>query len=231
MKFDYGRLDVYDGSDRRYCGLVLTGSELAQMRSEERALTDQQLMQNLQQLGAKPSRLDVCINLHTDAPIDDLIDAQKDGRLQTKSKDFRVMDNLGDGSKTVYVGSRQSELMLRAYDKAIESGNLDQLWTRLELEAKAETAQAIGRVVASDGCTALEAWWRRFDFEVSWYDDTLKNLGNAADYEKMSHKADSDKWLWLQTQVLPALKKIKQLEPKTYEMFLDEIAKMEGLLP
>jgi predicted AAA+ superfamily ATPase len=31
--------------------------------------------------------------------------------------------------------------------------------------------------------------------------------------------------------VLPALKKIKQLEPKTYEMFLDEIAKMEGLLP
>lgn len=227
MQFEIGRLDVMIRADS-YAGFVLTGNDLAKIAACQGAPTDSVILRTLAQFGGKPSRMDIALNVFQQAPITDLITAWDEGMVDTRAKSASTVKDLTTGGDTLYVGSRSSELMLRAYDKAIESGNLGMLWTRLELEAKDRKAHSIAKTIANKGVHSIGHWWRRFDFKVGWFDNAIKALGEMAEPEPIQREISNDKRWWLEHQVLPALEKIKVLDPDTWQWFLDQVNAMAG---
>lgn len=222
MQFEIGRLDVARRNPP-YAGFVLTGKDLAKIANNPQAPTDTEILARLAEYGGKPSRLDVAVNLFEPAPVDDLISAWEKGQIKTRARQADLRKDLVTGAPTLYVGSRNSELMLRVYDKAIESGNLGMLWTRLELEAKDLKAQSIMKTIINKGVQACGYWWRRFDFQVDWFDNAIKRLGKMSPPEPVKREVTHDKQWWLEHQILPALARIKQFEPETWEWFMIEL--------
>lgn len=119
--------------------------------------TDAALLEFCGGIGAKPSRMDIAFDL-LDFKID-LIKVYKDwkdGKVKTTARvvqPFTKATRDDDGNvreeTTLYFGSRQSELMVRMYDKGAEQGvSLD--WCRVELEIKGEKA-----IVVADDCRKL----------------------------------------------------------------------------
>lgn len=227
MQFDIGRLDVMI-REQSYAGFVLTGNDLAKIAASEGAPSDSTLLRTLTQYGGKPSRMDIALNIFDQAPITDLITAWNDGKIVTRAKSASTVTDLTTGGDTLYVGSRSSELMLRAYDKAIESGNLGALWTRLELEAKDKKAHSIAKTICKKGIHSVGYWWRRFDFKIDWFDNAIKALGEMAEPEPIPRDIENDKRWWLEHQVLPALEKVRVLDPDTWQWFMDQVNAMAG---
>jgi hypothetical protein len=222
MQFEIGRLDVYTGT-KRYAGLVFTGKDLAKIANHHHAPRDAEILTRLAEYGGKPSRMDVALNIFEVSPITDLIKAWNDGEIETLAKGATTVRDLATGGDTLYVGSRSSELMLRAYDKAIESGNLGALWTRLELEAKDVKAQSIAKTIIKKGVYGIGYWWRRFDFKVDWFDNAINALGEVSDPEPVKREVENDKRWWLENQILPALEKIKVFDAETWNWFLGQV--------
>ena len=94
------------------------------------------------------SRLDLAIDDYTDDyfTLDSLLDLVQSGRCISKFKSFKYEFSKKIGSldytgKTIYFGSRQSNVFLRVYDKALEqkvSNNMK--WVRWEFELKNDMA-------------------------------------------------------------------------------------------
>lgn len=93
----------------------------------------------------KFTRIDLALDVKDRGLFDLIKMATSTGNLKTRWKSWRTVEErttvtnelLG---RTIYFGSRKSEVMLRVYDKALEQG-LQEDWTRLELEIKGDSAQ------------------------------------------------------------------------------------------
>lgn len=116
-----------------------------------------ELLKSIRDLGGNITRFDLAIddkgcNFFT---IADVIDLRKKGRVVTKTRKVRLIDDydgLKDDGTTVYFGKRRSDIMLRIYDKQIEqknklrksldsnSANTIPPWVRWELELKRDYA-------------------------------------------------------------------------------------------
>lgn len=126
--------------------------------------------------------------------------------------------SLADGSstgKTVYFGSRQSDLMIRVYDKALEQKIYDKYWVRWELELHNDYAVKAVKEMASNNslsdiafgllsnyirfiihdkakktnCSTLQVW-----------NDFLNNVKKASLYVKPTEKTIEDNQNWIDKQ-------------------------------
>lgn len=103
-------------------------------------------------VGGKISRYDFCFDVEAEhfVSVDVVEKAVTKRDFVSRAVDFRVVEEFTfkDGvrvskGKTVYVGSRKSQKMLRVYDKAKEQGVYEQDKTRFELMCRDETAISV----------------------------------------------------------------------------------------
>jgi hypothetical protein len=98
-----------------------------------------------------------------------------------------------DGGFTIYVGSRQSDKMLRLYDKGAEQGQQPEQCYRLELEIKSGQADANWRRIARKPGDVAAAYLAQIvDVEQSHpiFRDVMKFLDGKAELDKPSVSRD-----------------------------------------
>jgi hypothetical protein len=103
-------------------------------------------------VGRKCTRIDLRLDWRSSAGVglvDDVLASCERGEL-CRARSYRtVMDKTADGAyrgRTVYLGSRSSQRMVRVYDKGLETGEESQgCWERWEVEFKEEAAQEVAK--------------------------------------------------------------------------------------
>jgi hypothetical protein len=97
--------------------------------------------------GDKATRVDLALDVrNSELNIIKLYMSLRTKTAKTKLSTYNVID--GPNGTTLYLGARQSDLMLRIYDKAKEQ-NTDENWKRIELEAKHDRAEEIAKRIAN----------------------------------------------------------------------------------
>jgi hypothetical protein len=135
----------------------------------------------LRQFGLKPTRIDIALDDYSKQLHPDLIrQAIRDNNLIRIRK---TRTNIDDSSPcvgfTIYLGSRQSNSMLRYYDKLTESNGVLDCW-RLELEAKEECAISI-----------WDALFTLPEYDESWCKSLLLEcVIGALDFRDRSHDSN-----------------------------------------
>lgn len=178
--------------------------------------------------GGRTSRVDLAIDvLNAGLTCDDLCE-QKLRRYKGRGRTpkFTTVRG-GDGSWTVYVGSRTSEKFLRIYDKAKEQGDYDGDYVRIELETKGECGHAVGWNFAKasvDDCVGMARALAKgvADFDLAAWDFALRGdvVGMAIPKSK-----ERDTVGWLVKVCAPALAKQMALKPSqnVLDEFLDAL--------
>ena len=114
------------------------------------------------QAGAKFTRIDVAVDDFDGAlDLEQLVGYCRQGRCSSRSKEWAVTEGgaIKDGAstgRTLYVGSRQSDIFFRFYDKRSEQlkegaipERLPDHWTRAEAECKGAAAVNVGAEIAA----------------------------------------------------------------------------------
>lgn len=136
-KFKDGRRELTN-PERPEMGthVIYSGSALNNIRSKRPIET---LLSDLMRLGAKATRIDIALDLHNSGfSLPQLYDDFEAGKCNATAKTAKEWRSSG-GGYTVQIGSRTSNQLFRAYNKAAEqevSGD----WVRLELELKSHRA-------------------------------------------------------------------------------------------
>jgi len=125
---------------------------------------------------------------------------------------FEPKDNGEVGTHTTYFGSRQSERMIRIYDK--------RGFTRLELEMKQKRAdlvakQLFGTVDTELWATIAMSHLRDFiSFEPDWWTDFTEGTGRAnAIVSTPKQMSEQMMAAWLNHQIAPSLSVMHDLHP------------------
>ena len=192
--FDYGRYSytkrigasetmcIYYG-DREDCSLQLSGQGLSAWR--EHGTSDIGILRHLRSHDAKCTRLDYALDLYSDlAAIGELILANKQGRLKTRSKAYQVVEAQGyeGAGKTLYLGSPKSDRRVRVYDKAAQLKLLGEFITRIEITTKGDYAKVGMTASTLDGPDKpMRAMLRDFvsDWGVEWANDATAVNGDS----------------------------------------------------
>lgn len=112
----------------------------------------------------------------------------------------------GKKGATVYIGSRESDRMLRIYDKGAEQG-VDTDWLRVEGEYKGKLAKVVAEQFLANPGTVVEDMRNKLDLPLYALDIFLERLASGEHAKiKSPVKAKSDRERWLYEQVLPALR-------------------------
>lgn len=155
---------------------------------------------------ARCSRIDLAIDVRdSDLSIAVLYELLDSGQAYSRALSFTLISG-HDGGKTLYVGSRSSETMLRIYDKGKEQGT-DENWIRIELEAKGNQAQAIARQLA-DKTEAQAAQYTKqviaglVSFPTPAWSEVIQQ---HATYLAPANKRETDTEAWLLKVAAPSL--------------------------
>lgn len=145
----------------------------------------------------------------------------KNGRYQTRAKEFPYWSNAQGVGYTQYIGKKTSEVYCRIYDKAAEMG-IQQDHTRVELVVKHKRADAAARSIVQhrDFRGLVVSFitfqsWREWDIAMATAPIDLPSERKATNTEK-----------WLLDAVAPALARVIFLNPHGvafYEKFKDEV--------
>ena len=114
-----------------------------------------------------------------------------------------------DLGKSVYIGSRTSETMMRVYDKARETKMLDTEWTRVELELKNRQADAAAWAISLHGSEKVfrDMATRYLNSTgVAWYEALLRDLDAPRLVEEPGRKITNFE-RWVREVCLPAIQK------------------------
>lgn len=147
---------LFDGNENMGIHVILTGKGCNFYSNVERPIL--LLMADINQLKCKVTRIDIAIDdykgdiinlkaIHKDTINGEVISRWKSSTEFTK----RTIKGKVIG-KTIAFGSRSSNIYLRIYDKLLEQANYQNLkgvevWNRLELEIKKESAEEIQRLI------------------------------------------------------------------------------------
>lgn len=124
--------------------------------------------------------------------------------LRENTSPLAKKDNGELGTMTVYLGSNQSERMIRIYDK--------RGFTRLELQTRNNRAHKIG--VDIFNCQDFEKWYSKgiahlrdyIDFQTDWWEEFNQSVGRAnLSVTDARQQALMDLIYWVETQVSPSL--------------------------
>lgn len=122
---------------------------------------------------------------------------------------------------TFYIGSRNSNKMLRVYDKGKQLG-ADENWRRCELEIKGRTAQANAALLARGLRPAVKIMKEVLACPESFLDGILDELldGEIPNPIKVPRK-ETNRFAWLCDQVIPAWKNMAKTNPDDSKRALD----------
>lgn len=154
-------------------------------------------------------RIDLAIDTH-DSGINlwDYFKLVDNGFAKTRAKSWRYITGENQGA-TVYIGSRQSEVMLRIYNKAAEQ-DVEGDWIRAELELKGSRAVEVARMLsygteesALETARGLMRGLVNFDTEA-WREIT----GNSPIVIAKAKDTMPDTEAWLMSQVATAMARL-----------------------
>lgn len=155
----------------------------------------------------KFTRLDVALDvLDSNLNIRSLAAQLKRGTAKTRFKTWNLLD--GSTGQTLYMGSRQSELFLRIYDKGMEQKDGSN-WKRIELEMKGTRAQQFAKATArrTNNETA-EATRAAIKHLVDFNGPTWATIvGDIAIGLAKAKEGQTDTVAWLLGSVAPAMGK------------------------
>lgn len=145
-----GGVRIYSNPDRPDMGyhVIMSGKALQNIVKQGHDLLV--LLRDVLALNAVVKRVDLALDLQSGtAKVSDFCDAFRDGNAITNCRSFREIKGLTERQgHTAYFGSRQSERMLRVYDKAAETGLQNDAWVRVELEVKGERANGVANYLS-----------------------------------------------------------------------------------
>lgn len=191
---------------------------------------DQQTVKQFIDKDGRFSRIDLAMDIHQSkiTPAGMAV-AYEQGILKTRARKAVLVEEKSptgkDRGQTLYIGNRQSDRFLRAYDKNIEQGIVDQdAWLRLELELKNLRARGASGSVIENGLEPTVKGHIRdmFTYENDQYQMAM--CGPSVLPDAVGRKStNTEKWL-LET-VSHTLAKCINERPEFWDEFLSSVAK------
>lgn len=230
---DTGAVWLYNiGQSNMGAHLQLSGNALSQLRLNLN-VDDFALIRQLTDFQGRASRIDLAINFHdTKMTALRVYDAFKADEIKTPARSSSYIEGVQDGIQgmTCYVGVRQSERLVRVYDKNAEQKNRQknpEAWVRMEMEMKKLWARAAQNSIVQFGTEA--AINSHFTDFMAWnnqeYNGALK--GESAPIDEIGRK-DSSTEKWLMKQVAPALAKACIANSSLLAAFLAEYRRLRA---
>lgn len=225
------RVDLNTARDEQGHLFTMTGEHFRTLRPY--GVNDLEILNKVMSVpGAKVTRIDLAVDcIDSGANPWEIVNRFKSKEIRTRARQYSVVYSAaseGCTGLTVYLGSRSSQLFLRAYDKGREQG-ANFPWTRLELECKGDTAQAVVEAIQKHGIIDVtKNTVRRFVSGVDWIDGITNGAKGRLVNQVQRKLTDHEKWIV--EMALPCVMKAYALrQPEVVEAFrgLDfgEIAK------
>lgn len=151
----------------------------------------------------------------------DYYNAIKQGQIRAKGRSFRFIEGKSQGrqGQTLYIGSPQSDKMLRIYDKAAEQRTVDsKAWLRLEMQCRRLVARAAFGSCVQNGID--ETIRGHIKEAVNWNNAEFAEAidGDVVEPEQLGRKI-TNRQNWLMGQVASALAKEIDFDPDFWEQF------------
>lgn len=133
---------------------------------------------------------------------------------------------VGQGGSTFYLGSRQSEKMIRVYDKGAEQKK-DVDWLRVEMEYKGAAAVSAAMFALANVYELVADIRRMIDLPMFSLDILLEMLHNEQVNKVKGRIAlRADREAWLMTQVLSAVKNLARDDYNAACRFRDAVVEL-----
>lgn len=216
------RLYWHDEHEEFKVMAVIDGQSLSKLRS--RNIGDEDLQNWINRHGGKITRVDFAIDIFdAEAFAPDVFYAWECDQLATPSKSVNLFLNgkKGTDGATVYIGSRQSERMVRVYDKGSQQGTkLD--WTRVEVELKGARAEQVlnatrGLPPKALGLSILAEIVEWSD--VSWLENLWLDEYEEIDIDKIG-RPETNTEKWVREVCIPAVERAAKSGMKGVESAL-----------
>lgn len=191
-------------------GVRMTGKDLTAYR--DLGGTDAKLVKFAHHTNASISRLDIAFDLFNyQVDLQKVYKDWKADKVKTRAKTVHPLTSAvktasGEVTEatTLYIGSRESELMVRFYEKGKEQGT-DLDWLRVELEIKGDKADAIIRDCDRVGVEVVAKELLRQAIPVMPYKFwTELTKGDSTPLEAVGRKKTA-RQVWLEDVILPLL--------------------------
>ena len=158
--------------------------------------------------GAKVSRFDLTLNIHEGEVTPRIMyNALKSGAVKPRARTYRFIEGKrGDvEGDTLYIGSPTADVQFRCYNKAAETGIVDQgAWVRLELELRRIRANGALQSCRTNGISETCSGHLR-DF-LDWGNQEYKSaLGDNGIQPLDVPRKPTNRQRWLLGQVASAL--------------------------
>lgn len=216
---------------REDMGVLVTYSGSALRWYAEQSLAWPQIMMHHAAKNDVAVRVDAAIDVHNSGiKIFDLYSKAMAGKVTHLGVKKLSIVLSGEDGATFYVGSRQSELMARLYNKAAERGILGD-WLRFELEIKHGKAVEFARRIALLDPYHAGEWTKRVLRDLIDYDiPAWKVIFETAPLHLSSPKeSDPETAEWLLKSVAPALARFAH--KRSSEEFLKQFkARVDAIL-
>jgi len=185
--------------------LNLTGENMNWLHQHAQKTTDEKLISWLHINAQNVTRLDFAVDIFNAGSVPDFLEGCKNKTIKTRAQIINYEAITGKRGHTVYVGSPTSELRMRVYDKAAETGNYDKVWTRVELQARGDYAMALktdmnNKSVAIGGTDRINKFCNAR--VLDWWDYAIDTHGKPS---SGYHDTDSNWRKWAMDTVLPSL--------------------------
>lgn len=203
--------------------VVLPSSALAVLASLEH-FTPRQFITEFSQRGATFTRIDIATDTDS-VTMDDVLSAYRSGCCVSRSTSRQYIEDLDGGGKTVYIGAAGARRRVRFYDKAAEQAkkgaeapSVTGVWTRCEVEFKAEYAEICAQFIMAEAdlreLVASAVDWRdpSDDSNVTrrercgWWDNWILALSGSVSFSiRTVQKTIEDAYQWVVKSVAPTL--------------------------
>lgn len=153
-----GNVSIYsEGQPGMGVHVEMSGKGCREMEAEGVVTDWQEWLKYIRLFGAKVSRLDVAWDDRSGwLNWQQLETAWREGDYTSRSRCSRIVesrhrgDPSRDGGRCLYIGSPQSMVLVRIYDKAKEQG-LHGHWLRVELQARSQRADVLAKMIERKG--------------------------------------------------------------------------------
>lgn len=233
---------LFEGNENMNVHVIITGQGCKNYSIDNNLL---ELIGRLNEKDCKATRIDLAID-DKSGDIIDMLKIRKDIKRANVVSKWKtsleyIKRNLKDGQvigNTINVGSRQSEIFLRIYDKSKEQG-LHGKWTRMELEIKGKKAVLLQKKINTEnvGFLATSLINNYIRIVEPHPTDTNKSRWKTKEYwkkiiettEKTRLSIDrevttlSGMKSWIERQVAPSLATITEAEGGDLEFLYNQI--------
>lgn len=205
-------------SDRQGVRVTMSGNFFA---IHDQAETGVRVAKIVSKSGWRVTRTDIATDVYDTEYTAKDIDKEREEMYTGRSRTRRVHDEAG--GYTLYVGSRESEKMLRVYDKGVESG-LERRILRFEMEYKGNAA--LPALVAF-----LDRKWGNFAYDYNAFIgvpdglsyDVFRRFNPEIGIKPIEKETSLS--AWFKKSVIPALNKARDKDEQEYREIMDMLRK------